>query len=189
MRALCAIPLLIVFSAALPLIDDFAPSGSRAVFASAAAASQLQSEAEAAQVEQPPSQPQPSRAVAAGSLTPLRVFATIEKAWSEGKPDSIVQFLPEDKIILRLEKSAPEKAFYSNKQAAYMLRDEFRFTVTESFEFVEFKYSKGGDDPPSARAQWSFRREPGGKVTVQKVRIGLRFEADRWVVSEIKIQD
>jgi hypothetical protein len=125
----------------------------------------------------------------ASPLTPLRVFAAIEKAWSEGQPDSIVQFLPEDKILLRLEKSAPEKAFYSNTQAAYMLRDEFRFTMTESFEFEEFKYSKGGDDPPSARAQWSFRREPAGKVTVQKVRIGLRFEAERWVVSEIKIQD
>lgn len=165
------------------------PGGSRAVFVGAAAASQLQSEAEAAQADQPPSQPQSSQLGAVSSPTPLRVFAAIEKAWSEGKPDSIVQFLPEDKIVLRLEKSAPEKAFYSNKQAAYMLRDEFRFTMTESFEFVEFKYSKGGDDPPSARAQWSFRREPGGKVTVQKVRIGLRFEADRWVVSEIKIQD
>ncbi|MBN1504797.1 MAG: hypothetical protein JW952_07040 [Candidatus Eisenbacteria bacterium] len=122
-------------------------------------------------------------------VTPLRVFAAIEDAWNDGQPDSIVRFLPEDKILLRLEKSAPEKAFYSNKQAAYMLRDEFRFTMTESFEFVDFTYSKDGDDPPSARAQWAFRREPEGQVTVQKVRIGLRLEADRWVVSEIKIED
>jgi len=123
------------------------------------------------------------------ALTPLRVFAVIEKAWNEGQPDSIAQFFPEDGILLRLEKTAPEKAFYTNKQATYMLTDEFRFTMTESFEFVEFKYSKGGDDPPFARAQWSFRREPGGKLTVQKVRIGLRNEADRWVVSEIRIQE
>jgi hypothetical protein len=124
-----------------------------------------------------------------GALTPLRVFAAIERAWNEGEPDSITQFLPEDKILLRLEKSAPEKAFYSNTQAAYMLRDEFRFTVTESFQFLEFRYTKVKDEPPSARAEWTFRREPAGKVTVQKVRIALRAEAERWVVSEIKIQD
>jgi hypothetical protein len=160
-----------------------------AVFTPSASASQLQSEAEAAQTEAARPQSQPSQEVPAGPLTPLRVFAAIEKAWNEGRPDSIVQFFPGDRILLRLEKSAPDKAFYSSKQAAYMLSDEFRFTMTESFEFVEFRYPKGEDDQPSARAQWSFRREPEGKMTVQKVRIGLRFEADRWVVSDIRIQD
>lgn len=187
MRAPCAILLLVLVGAASAAIDGVAPDAQFPFLTGIAAASQL--EAEAAQPEHAPSQAQPPQAIPAGALTPLRVFAAIEEAWNEGQPDSIAQFLPEDKILLRLEKSAPDKAYYSHKQAAYMLRDEFRFTMTESFEFVEFKYSKGKDDPPSARAEWSFRREPAGKVTVQKVRIGLRFEADRWVVSEIKLQD
>ena len=189
MRAPCVVLLLVLASVAWPLIDGVVPGGPPALLKGTAAAAQLQSQAEAAQPERAPSLPQSPQTVPAGALTPLRVFAAIEKAWNEGRPDSIAQFLPEDKILLRLEKSAPEKAFYSNKQAAYMLGDEFRFTMTESFEFLEFKYSKGKDDPPFARAEWSFRREPAGKVTVQKVRIALRVEAERWVVSEIKIQD
>jgi hypothetical protein len=131
----------------------------------------------------------PAAPATSPALSPLRIFAAIEKAWNDDQPDSVSQFFPEDKIVLRLEKTAPEKAFYTNSQAAYMLQDEFRFTETESFEFLEFKYPKGGEDPPSARAQWSFRREPAGKTIVQKVRIHLRREADRWVVSEIRIQD
>jgi len=188
-RALCAVLLLVLVSAAWPATDGLLPGGASHLVMSVAAASQLQSGAEAGPAAPPASQTQPPQTVPAGALSPFRVFAAIERAWNEGQPDSIVQFLPEDKILLRLEKSAPEKAFYSNKQAAYMLRDGFRFTMTESFEFLEFKYSKGKDEPPSARAEWSFRREPAGKVTVQKVRITLRVEAERWVVSEIKIQD
>ncbi len=181
MRALCAVLLLV--------LAGFVPGRPSPFFTGIAAASQLESEAEAAQTEQTPPQPEPSQPVRESPITPLRVFAAIEKAWNEGQPDSIVQFFPQERILLRLEKSAPEKAFYSNKQAAYMLRDEFRFTVTESFEFVEFKHSKGGDEPPSARAHWTFRREPEGKETVLRVRIGLRADAGRWVVSEIRIQD
>lgn len=189
MRAPCAVLLLVLVSLVWPLVDAITPVGPPRSLTGVAAASQLQSDAEAAQPDNTPAQPQPPVVVPAGALTPLRVFAVIEKAWSESQPDSIIQFLPEDKILLRLEKSAPEKAFYSNKQAAYMLRDEFRFTVTESFEFLEFKCSKDKNEPPTARAEWVFLREPAGKVTVQKVRITLRVEAERWVVSEIKIQD
>jgi len=121
--------------------------------------------------------------------SPFLTFAAIEQAWNMGWVDSIVTFFPEEKITLRLDKNVPESASFTQKQASYMLRDSFRYKVTESFEFLEFRYKKGGKHPPSGKAQWSFRKEPTGKMIVARVRVTLRKEGERWLISGIRIQD
>lgn len=126
---------------------------------------------------------------AATRLSPLLLFAEIEKAWKQSIADSIIAFLPEERIVLQLEKAAPAGALYSRDQAAYMLKDAMRYTATESFEFVDFQYSRGGEEPPSAQAEWTFRREPAGGTIVQKVHIKLWGEPGCWVVSEIRIEE
>ena len=122
-------------------------------------------------------------------ISPFVAFAEIEQAWNMGWVDSIATFFPEEKIALRLDKNAPESAFFTRKQASYMLRDSFRYRATESFKFLEFKYGKSGKKPPLAKAQWSFRREPAGKIIVAKVQVTLRKEGERWLISGIRIQD
>jgi hypothetical protein len=121
--------------------------------------------------------------------SPFLTFAAIERAWSMGWVDSIVTFFPEEKITLRLDKNVPEAASFTQKQASYMLRDSFRYKVTESFGFLEFKYRKSGNKPPFGKAQWTFRREPAGKIIVAKVHVTLRKEGERWLISGIRIQD
>jgi len=121
--------------------------------------------------------------------SPLVTLAAIEQAWNMGWVDSIVTFFPEGKIALRLDKNVPESASFTQKQASYMLRDSFRYRITESFEFLEFKYKASGKKPPFGKAQWSFRREPAGKTIVAKVHVTLRKEGERWLISGIRIQD
>jgi hypothetical protein len=121
--------------------------------------------------------------------SPFLTFAAIEQAWNMGWVDSIVTFFPEEKITLRLDKNVPESASFTQKQASYMLRDSFRYKVTESFEFLEFKYRKNGKHPPFGKAQWTFRREPVGKIIVAKVQVALRKEGERWLISGIRVQD
>jgi hypothetical protein len=121
--------------------------------------------------------------------SPFLTFAAIERAWKMGYVDSITTFFPEEKITLRLEKNVPEAAAFSQKQASYMLRDSFRYRITESFEFLEFKYNKNKHKPPFGKAQWTFRREPAGKTIVAKVQVTLRKEGERWLISGIRIQD
>jgi len=137
--------------------------------------------------EAPPAKELPARTPQ--GRTPFQVFAAIERAWNKGLVDSIVAFLPEEDIALQLGKATPAKAFYSHDQAAYMLRDALGFAVTESFQFVEFKYEKVGEEPPYAQAEWTFCREPAGQLIVQKVRIELKKAAGRLVISEIRVED
>jgi len=121
--------------------------------------------------------------------SPFLTFAAIEQAWNAGQADSIASFFPGDQIALRLEKNVPESASFTKKQASYMLADSFRYRITESFRFLEFKQDKKGKKPPLGKAQWSFRREPGGKVDIAKVQVTLRKEGEHWVISGIRIQD
>jgi hypothetical protein len=121
--------------------------------------------------------------------SPFLTFAAIEQSWNMGWVDSIVTFFPEENISLRLDKNVPESASFTQKQASYMLRDSFRYRVTESFEFLEFRYKKSGKHPPFGKAQWVFRREPTGKIIVAKVQVTLRKEGERWLISGIRIQD
>jgi len=123
------------------------------------------------------------------SPSPFLTFAAIEEAWGMGWVDSIVTFFPDEMITLRLDKNVPESASFTQKQASYMLRDSFRYRITESFEFLEFKYDRNGKAPPFAKAQWSFRREPAGKIIIAKVHVILRKEGERWLISGIRIQD
>jgi len=121
--------------------------------------------------------------------SPFLTFAAIEQAWNAGQADSIASFFPGDKIALRLEKNVPESASFTKKQASYMLADSFRYRITESFRFLEFKQDKKGKKPPLGKAQWTFRREPAGKVDVAKVQVTLRKEGEHWLISGIRIQD
>lgn len=121
--------------------------------------------------------------------SPLVTFAAIEQAWSRGWADSIAIYFPDGQIVLRLDKNTPESASFTKKQASYMLRDSFRYRVTESFTFLEFKYKKNEKNPPLAKAQWAFLTEPAGKAIVAKVEITLRKEGERWLISGIKIED
>ena len=126
---------------------------------------------------------------AARGLTPFSTFAAIEKAWNAGCPDSIVILFPKENITLNIETNVPEEASFSRQQAAYILKDALCYTVTESFEFLEFEYDKDGGAPPYADAEWSYRRELEGEVVTEKVHVTLRNEEGRWLIAEIRILD
>jgi hypothetical protein len=125
----------------------------------------------------------------APGLSPLLTLAAIEEAWNAGCADSIVGFFPEENITLHLETNVPEEGVFSRQQAAYILKDALCYTVTVSFEFLQFKYDKDGDEPPSAEAEWSYRREPEGELSTETVHLTLRKDGDRWLISGIRIMD
>ncbi|UCF78589.1 MAG: DUF4783 domain-containing protein [Candidatus Eiseniibacteriota bacterium] len=140
----------------------------------------------------PPSQPDslpPTEVKRQRPLTPLLTLAAIEEAWNAGRADSIVALFPEEKIVLRLEANVPEETSFSRQQAAYMLKDAFRYTVTESFQFLDFTYDKDEGAGPSGNAEWSYRREPQAEKTTNKVHVTLRKEKGRWLISELRILD
>ncbi len=122
-------------------------------------------------------------------LTPFLTFAAIEEAWNDGCADSIVVFFPEEKITLQLGTNVPDEAVFSRQQAVYILKDALRYTVTESFEFLEFRYDKEGDAPPHADAEWSYRRGPEDEIKTETVHLTLRKEKGRWLISKMKILD
>jgi hypothetical protein len=148
--------------------------------------------AETPESTEKPSESAPATAEArmiARGLSPFLTFAAIERAWNAGCADSIKGFFPEEKITLHLETNVPEGATFSRQQACYMLKDALGYTVTESFQFLEFRYDKSGEASPSGNAEWSYRREPEGEIMTKSVHLTLRKDGERWLISEIGILD
>lgn len=113
------------------------------------------------------------------------VFERIAKAWQGGRPETLDLFLGEGKVTIILPRVAG--GALSRDQAGYVLRDMFKYSATEKFEFV--KYDPFVSEGVVGIADWSYTPSKGVPVRAERVSVWLVKEGKekpRWVIREIK---
>ncbi len=120
--------------------------------------------------------------------SPELAFLRIAKAWREGDAEGIAAFLGEGKVTIQLPKVVG--GVLSASQAEYVLRDLFKYTATEGFEFTKFDEFVGeGGRGIVGIADRTYRSVKEGPVQKDKVTVWLVKEGKekpRWVIKEIR---
>jgi hypothetical protein len=119
------------------------------------------------------------------NLGPIGVFADIEAGWSEEKVSLITKHFGDKKVNISLDGGRVGGAF-SRSQSHYLLKDLFEYTITERFEFVQYRNVTDGKAKVYAVAERSYKRNDDGRLFSDKIYVSLHQEKDRWVISEIK---
>lgn len=114
------------------------------------------------------------------------IFRTIEEAWRSGDPETISQFVGEQRVYISLRGFGEEGGYYSKPQVFYLFKRMFQRTKLKRFEFVKFYNSGSKARKVYGTAYRSFESTSSGKLFQDKVYVTLKLEGERWVVSEIK---
>jgi Domain of unknown function (DUF4783) len=112
-------------------------------------------------------------------------FERIAKAWREGDAEALAPYLGEGKVTIQLPKVVG--GVLSKSQAEYVLRDLFKYTVTEKFEFT--KYDEFVSEGVVGIADRTYRSGKEGLAMKDKVSVWLVKEGGekpRWVIKEIR---
>jgi len=120
----------------------------------------------------------------AGDTTPIAVFADIEEGWRKSKVDPILRHFGKSKVSIAIE--GVGGGTFSKSQSHYLLQDLFKYTITENFEFVQYRDVSNGRVKVYAVAERSFKRNDDGRSFTDKIYVSLQREDERWVISEIK---
>lgn len=117
---------------------------------------------------------------------PILVFADIEAGWNKEQVETILKHYGKGKVAIAIEGSGPTGGKFSRNQSYYLLKDLFTYTITERFEFVQYRHISDEDDDVYAVAEREYKRNDDGRTFKDKIYVSLRVEDDRWVISEIK---
>jgi hypothetical protein len=117
---------------------------------------------------------------------PILVFADIEAGWNKEQVEQILQHYGKGKVAIAIEGSGPTGGKFSRNQSYYLLKDLFTYTITEKFEFVQYRHVTDGRDDVYAVAERKYKRNDDGRTFKDKIYVSLHLEDDRWVISEIK---
>jgi hypothetical protein len=117
---------------------------------------------------------------------PISVFADIEGAWQDEKVGDILRHYGKNKVTISIEGTGPAGGSFSKNQSHYLLKDLFDYTITERFEFVQYRNVKDGRSRVYAVAEREYKRNDDGRKFEDKIYVSLHLENDRWVISEIK---
>lgn len=112
-------------------------------------------------------------------------FERIARGWQQGKAETLAAFLGEGKVTITLPRVVG--GVLSKDQAVYVLRDMFKYSPTERFEFV--KYDTFVSEGVAGIAEWSSSSSRGGPARKERVSVWLvkeGRETPRWVIKEIK---
>jgi len=118
-------------------------------------------------------------------LGPISVFADIEAAWRTEKVNRILQHYGEGKVGIAIAGTGPTGGAFSKNQSHYLFKDLFKYTITERFEFVQYRQVTDGTEV-YAVAERSYKKNDDGRLFKDKIYVSLELEDDRWVISEIK---
>jgi len=129
--------------------------------------------------------PQPAT-VEPDSVGPIGVFADIEVAWRKENVQKILRHYGKSKVGISIEGSGPTGGTFSRNQSYYLLKDLFKYTITEKFEFVHYRNISEDEDKVYAVAEREYKRNDDGRLFKDKIYVSLHLEADRWVIDEIK---
>jgi hypothetical protein len=117
---------------------------------------------------------------------PIGVFADIEAGWKNERAQQILLHYGKGKVAISIEGSGPSGGKFSRNQSYYLLKDLFKYTITERFEFVQYRNVSDGQNKVYAVAERSYKRNDDGRLFKDKIYVSLHLEEDRWVISEIK---
>jgi len=126
--------------------------------------------------------------VGVGSLDSIAFqaeFEGIAKAWQKGDAESLALYLGEGRVTIQLPKVVG--GVLSKSQAEYVLRDLFKYTVTEKFEFT--KYDEFVSEGIVGIADRTYRSGKEGLAIKDKISVWLVKEGEdkpRWVIKEIR---
>lgn len=117
---------------------------------------------------------------------PIAVFADIEAGWKGEQAQRILRHYGKGKVAISIEGSGPSGGQFSRNQSYYLFQDLFKFTITEEFQFVQYRHVDDGRGDVYAVAERRYRRNDDGRIFKDKIYVSLRSEDDRWVINEIK---
>ncbi len=136
--------------------------------------------------ENPPSNPAPDTGKADRDEGPIAVFADIEQGWKNEDVQQILRHYGKGKVAISIEGSSPTGGQFSRNQSYYLFQDLFKYTITEKFQFVQYRHVTDGRDNVYAVAERNYKRNDDGRLFKDKIYVSLRLEDGRWVVAEIK---
>jgi hypothetical protein len=134
-------------------------------------------------VQEPEAKPAPNVKEATG---PIAVFADIEAGWKSEQVQQVLRHYGKGKVAISIEGSSPTGGQFSRNQSYYLFQDLFKFTITERFQFVQYRHVSDGRDDVYAVAERHFKRNDDGRLFKDKIYVSLHLEDNRWVISEIK---
>lgn len=134
-------------------------------------------------VQEPEATPAPEAKEETG---PIAVFADIEAGWKSEQAQQILRHYGKGKVAISIEGSGPTGGQFSRNQSYYLFQDLFKFTITEKFQFVQYRHVSDGRDNVYAVAERRYKRNDDGRLFKDKIYVSLRPEENRWVISEIK---
>ena len=117
---------------------------------------------------------------------PIAVFADLEAGWKKEQVQQILRHYGKGKVAISIEGSSPTGGQFSRNQSYYLFQDLFKYTITQKFEFVQYRYVSDGRDDVYAVAERHYKRNDDGRLYKDKIYVSLHREDDRWVISEIK---
>ena len=117
---------------------------------------------------------------------PLAVFADIEDGWRREEVQKILRHYGKGKVAIAIEGTGPVGGAFSKNQSHYLLKDLFKYTITQKFEFVQYRNVSNGRNRVYAVAERSYKRNDDGRTFKDKIYVSLHLEGSRWVIGEIK---
>jgi hypothetical protein len=120
------------------------------------------------------------------SVGPIGVFAEIEEGWKNETVEKILQHFGKGKVGISIAGLGPAGGAFSKNQSHYLFKDLFKYTITEKFEFVQYRNVSDGRVKVYAVAERSYKRNDDGRLFEDKIYVSLELEDDRWVIGEIK---
>jgi len=114
-------------------------------------------------------------------------FQCIAKAWLEGDAEGIAPFLGEGKVTIQLPRVVG--GVLSRNQAEYVLKDLFKYTTTDKFEFT--KYDSFLSEGVAGIADRTYRSGKDGPTQKDRVSVWLVKEGQekpKWVIREIRVK-
>jgi hypothetical protein len=132
-----------------------------------------------------PIRPLPESGLGNGS-SPLDVFSDIESGWRHENVNMILKHFGKGKVSIAIGGIGLAGGRFSKSQSFYLLKDLFKYTLTQKFEFVQFRNVDSGKRRVYAVAERYYKRTDDGRLFKDKIFVSLNFENDRWVINEIK---
>jgi hypothetical protein len=114
-------------------------------------------------------------------------FERIAKAWLEGDAEGFAPFLGEGKVTIQLPRVVG--GVLSRNQAEYVLKDLFKYTTTDKFEFK--KYDAFLSEGVAGIADRTYRSGKDGPAQKDRVSVWLVQEGrekPQWVIREIRVK-
>jgi hypothetical protein len=117
---------------------------------------------------------------------PIAVFADVEAGWKGEQVQQILRHYGKGKVAISIEGSSPTGGQFSRNQSYYLFQDLFKYTITERFQFVQYRHVSDGREKVYAVAERQYKRNDDGRLFKDKIYVSLHLEENRWVISEIK---